>query len=361
MRRFWRIAGWVAVALVVAIFGLVLRTLNSAGAFVDVTPGFSGTCKAIAGVAGPEDIQIDRAANIAFVSSTDWRALATHPSTQDGIYVLSLIHPESGFTRLAGTPANFHPRGLSLYRSARTGALTLMAVNHPHGAPSTIEIFDVTESAQAGGGVTLKHRSTVSGDLLFSPNDVVAVGSDRFYATNDRGSHTALGAAAETYLLLPRANVVYFNGKGLRMVADGMRFANGINVSPDLSKIYVAETMGRRLKTFGRDILSGDLTLLNTLEIPSGLDNIDVAANGDLTVAGHPKLLAFLGYAKDPSKPSPSQIFRVTVEGGIPTGAKAIYTDLGGQQASASVGATDGSTLLIGSVFDPQMLDCTMK
>lgn len=361
LRHPWRIAAIVGAIIFVGLIAIVLRTLSVAGVFDEVTPHFAGTCKTIPGVIGAEDIQIDRLFNLAFISATNRRAPKGKPDPRDGIYVMHVGHPELGVEKLSGTPADFHPHGISLYRG-RDSALVLMAVNHPAKGPSTVEIFDVGETLGANGVVTavLHHRETAKGPLLFSPNDVVAVGSNRFYATNDHTSRTAFGVFAETWLMLPRANVVYFDGKTFKVAADDLRFANGINISPDMTHIYVAETTGREIRTYARDVISGALHMQSNFAIPAGLDNIDVAPNGDLWVADHPKLLAFLAYSRDPSSPSPSQVMKVRVQNSLPVSAVPVYTNLGKQIGAASVGAVSGKTLLIGSVFDPKILDCTL-
>jgi arylesterase/paraoxonase len=358
MRRFWQGIGIGVGILVIGIVLLVVRALNAGGVFTEVKPHFAGTCKAIAGVVGAEDMQVDRKARLLFISATDRRAGMTgEPNPQDGLYVLSLDHPDAGVKKLSGTPADFHPHGLSLYRDAR-GHETLMVINHPKGSASAVEIFDVTDGAD---GPALTYRAHVTGSLLFSPNDVVAVSSDAFYATNDHGSRTSFGGQLENWLLLPRASVVYYDGNLFRPGADGLRFANGINVSADGKFIYVAESTGRRIDTFERNPFSGQLILKNTLDIPSGLDNIDVDAHGNLWVAGHPKLFALIAYAGDPSKKAPSEVSEVTVAGGIPQSARTIYENAGDEIAASSVGAVDGSHLFIGSVFDPKILMCEMR
>ena len=361
LRRPWRIAAIIGAIIVVGLIAIALRTLSVAGVFDDVKPQFAGTCKTIPGVIGAEDIQVDHLFNLAFISATDRRAPKDKPNPQDGIYVMHIDHPELGVVKMAGTPADFHPHGISLYRG-RDGALVLMVVNHPTDGPqrsrfSTCMKHWVLAAKSARPCITAESGQ---GPLLVSPNDVVAVGSDRFYATNDHTSHTTLGVLAETWLLLPRANVVYYDGDSFKVAADDLRYANGINVSPDMSHIYVAQTTGQAIRTYARDVLSGALKVQGDFEFPSGLDNIDVAPNGDLWVADHPKLLSFLGYARDPSSPSPSQVMRVRVEKSLPVEAVPVYTNLGEQIGAASVGAVAGKHLLIGSVFDPKILDCTL-
>ncbi len=355
MRQVRRVAVVFSAVLLVGIVALVLRTLGALGIFTDVS---AITCDApalIHGMVGPEDMRYDATSNALFISATDRRLWPRHPSPKDGIYVYRPGGDSPPF-RLTGTAGNFHPLGISIFRAA-DGSLTLMAVNPPAQGKPAIDIFSVSDPKTAK--IALHEQSAITGDLLISPNSVVAIDKNRFYATNDHTSRTGLGLALETYLTLPRADVVYFDGSQFRVVADGLRFANGIAMSPDGTHVYVAETTGREIRTYKRSAFTGDLSPVSQLPIASGLDNIAVTAKGDLLVAGAPKLFSFLIYRDDPTKPSPSQIFRLAVDThGIPRAAELIYsgTDIG----AASVGLPVRDRLMIGSVLDPKILSCTL-
>ena len=67
-------------------------------------------------------------------------------------------------------------------------------------------MFDLSESG-------LVHRRTLADPLLVSPNDVLAVGPDQLYVTNDHGSEGGIARMLEDYLRLPNANVLYFDGE----------------------------------------------------------------------------------------------------------------------------------------------------
>jgi arylesterase/paraoxonase len=342
-----------AAMVVVAGLGMELRSLVAEGLFTHVRPGFSGNCKAVTGIEGPEDLQIDAQDGLVFISATDRRA--KHPDPRDGIYTMDLAHGR--LTRLVGMPPDFHPHGLSLYRDP-DGGLTLMVIDHHAGDRSTVDIFGVTV---LNGAARLKLRESVEGGLLVHPNDVAAVGPDTFYVTNDSTSRSAMGRAFETYALLPRGDVVYFNGSVFRIVASGLDFANGIQVSHDGAHVYVATTTGRALFTYERNPFSGSLTQVNSLSIASGLDNIDIDAKGNLWVAGHPRLLQEARFRRDPHDPAASQIFKVTMGQGVPQSAVPVYTNAGNQIGDASIGALIGKRLIIGSGLDDKLLDCTLK
>lgn len=357
MKTWKRIALTTSVVAVAGAAALVGRVLLMGGMFADVTPGFGGTCRTIGGVIGAEDLQIDRKDGLVFLSASDRRA--NPPSKMDGIYTLKLGDPAAKPVRLAGTPAEFHPHGISLFRAADR-SLTLMVVNHVNNlsaAHSSINVFTVTVE---NGAAKLNETGDIQSDKLISPNDIVAVGKEQFYVTNDHGSATPFGMKLENYLMLPRANVLYFDGNVFKEVVNNLVFANGINVSPDGGRVYVAETTAHRIQTLTRDLFSGKLTQEATFTLPSGPDNIDVDEKGDLWVADHPKLFGVLVYRDDPSKPSPSEIFRLPVKNGVPQEVQRIYTNLGQEIGASSVGAVADGHLFIGSIFDPKILDCTL-
>lgn len=71
--------------------------------------------------------------------------------------------------------------------------------------------------------------------LFFSSsvNDVIAVGPEHFYATNDHYFSDPFLKYLETYLNLRWTNVVYYSPNEVKVVAEGFDSANGINISPD--------------------------------------------------------------------------------------------------------------------------------
>lgn len=69
---------------------------------------------------------------------------------------------------------------------------------------------------------------------LCSVNDIVAVGADSFYATNDHYFSSGFYKhMAELLLAQPWANVVYYSPEEVKVVSEGYYFPNGVNISPD--------------------------------------------------------------------------------------------------------------------------------
>lgn len=347
---------WLAVILGLVLF-FALRWLTVAGVFTTVPANTPIPCTAIAGIEGPEDFAVDAAHDALIISSTNRRAPKAHPDPRDGLYFLKLNAPGSRPVKLEGTPKDFHPHGISLYR-APNGAETLMAINHLSNGGQAIDIFNL---AYENGAAKLTSRSNIEGGLLVSPNDLFAVGPDRFYVTNDHLTRTPLGRFAENYLLWPHADLLYFNGTDFRISVQQMAFPNGVYVTPDGDHLYLTVTNERRLIGFSREPYFGSLKEIGSLSIPSRLDNITADSQGRLIVAGHPSRLRDDQFRANPSKPSPSEVFRVTLDkSGAPVGYKIIFADDGSRIGAASVAAVVGKRLVIGSVLDNKLLECML-
>ena len=348
---------FVALAVVLAVMSITMwRFLAAAGYFTAIKKEVTAQCSAIPSPPGPEDIEIDRARGLAFVSAYDRRLLNSGATAaRGGIYVIDLTAPVEHWQLRPVTamePVAFNPHGISLYHGA-DGMERLFAVNHPAEGQHSVDIFDVA----ADGTLTLVR--SVTDPLLVSPNDIVAVGPESFYATNDHGTSNATKAMIDDLLLSRNANVVYYDGSTMSQAADLLSFANGINKSADGKTIYVAESLGLSLHIYARDEETGKLTPKDFTQLGTGLDNIDVLEDGALLIAAHPKITSFISHAGDAAELSPSQVLRVELagEGG---GGKAgtIYLNLGQEISGSTVAAGWRDLMLIGNAFEPKILVC---
>ena len=348
MQKLW----YVVLGLGLVVIGWVVHLLWSAGHFKTIEPHFAGSCQTVSGVAGAEDITIHPRTGIAYISACDRRALKAGQNGRGGIFAYDLKDPQPVPVKLTSGPGpDFQPHGLSLYIDA-DGRDALFVINHS-GGTHKVEIYDLKPDG-------LVHRRMVKDPSLVSPNDIVAVGREHFYATNDHRYTSGLLKIGEDYLKLPLANVVFFNGGEFKVAADGIGYANGINISPDGSKLYVAGTTQMTLMIFDRNLKSGELTLAETIGFDTGLDNIEMDAAGALWIGAHPQLLKFVAHSKDAAKLSPSQILRVTLHPGDEPRIEEVYLNAGQEISGSSVGAAYADRLLIGSVFESKLLDCRL-
>ena len=340
----------VIAVLVVAVLGRVgYKVAQASGQFIEIESVQADTCATIAVAPGPEDLVIDHATGFAFIAATDRRM--RDPRPRGSIYMLDLNDPASVPVEVLGdTPNDFFGHGVSLWRGS-DGALRLFAVNHPESG-ETVEIFDVAEDGQ------LQHAETIRSEVMHSLNDVVAVGPRQFYATNDQRFDGGIGGALEVFLGLPLGDLVYFDGEEAVIAASGFAYANGVNVSLDGQKIYVAETIGHNLAVFDRETNTGELSSRRDYGLSTGVDNIDVAPDGSLYIGAHPDLLAFTAHAGDPETISPSQVVRFDPEDGAIT---TVYASLDGELNGSATGAFWNGTLLVSGVFEPRLARCEIQ
>lgn len=341
---------WILLLLLVLIAGFVVKTMYDAGSFKKIEPHFEGkVIITYTNVAGPEDLDVDDESGLLFISSTDRRKSKTEKNNADGIYSLDLNNANGIPEQIESTYKGvFHPHGISVFR--KDSLVFLHVVNHNQQG-DFVEIFQYLND-------TLFHLRSISDPLMVSPNDVVAVGKENFYATNDHGSESGWKRSVEDYLKRPWANIMYYNGSTMSLSYEGMTYANGINVSLDGNKIYATETTGNRFLEFDRNPSSGELAFVNSIKISSGLDNIDIDVDGIIWIGSHPKLFDFIGHASDPEKHSPSQVFVLSpsINRRDQYTINEIFLDDGSKISGSSVAVKYKEDYLIGVVFENKIM-----
>lgn len=347
-------AGWLLAALLACFVVVLLDFMRHGGQFRTLKPHAPGICTPVPLTASAEDIQIDRARGIAYLSLLDRRAGMQGRETQGDLYALDLnAEPLQGNSALARVPPGFHPHGLSLYRVG-DGSLRLFAISHPKGQPHTVEIFEQgTEDA-------FRPVATITDPALRSPNAVAAIGARQFYVANDSGARNAWQRFGELVLRRGLSEVLYYDGETVRVVARGLKSAAGIAVSGDGLRVYVSETFGRRVRVYGRNAGTGDLTPLEDIDLDSAPDNLNFDADGNLWIAAHPKTFELVRHFISPTHPSPTQIFRWSPNAiGVPR-LEEVLLDDGRALSAGSVGAVVGRRLFVGSITETKLLSCRL-
>jgi len=353
MRLVKRLLKFIGLLLVVAAVGTVY-VLNRGGAFRKIEPHFAGRCESLPLDASAEDITIDRERGLAYVSYLDRQSLIKNDGTnvQGTIMRIDLNRtPLVLEEALLDKPAHLRTHGLSLYIDS-AGARSLFVINHPVNRgtePELVEVFDEVEPGQ------FRHRETFASSLFNSPNDLAAVGPRQFYVANDKALSGGLAAGLQQ-LGIGASPLTYFDGTEVRVVVDDIASGGGVNVSADGGTLYVAETSGQRLRVLARNPEDGSLRETARISLPTSPDNIDVAADGSLTVAGHANTVKLIQHFINGS-PAPSQVLRVVPDSGGAT-VDEIYLNAGDEISAGSVGVTYGNKLLIGSITARQILVC---
>ncbi|MBI1364875.1 MAG: hypothetical protein GC153_02820 [Alphaproteobacteria bacterium] len=329
---------------------ILSNVIAASGAFVKIENRLAEHCDTLRIFPGTEDVTIDPDTNIAFVSASDRRASKAGRPVQGGIYAFDVATYQTVRKVTSDDFGDFQPHGISLWRDP-DGEKRLFAINHRTDGTQAVEIFSV------GDGGALTHLASVTFPLLRSPNDLVALGPREFYFVNDHYFKRDFLRALEDWLALPSGNVVYFDGEHARVVARGLAFPAGVNMSADGSMVYVSEFMRRRVDFYRRDGTTGALKRIRTIHTPMGPDNIEVSSDGALWVAGHPKVFDFLRHMNDPKAIAPSEVIRINSRTG---GKSVVFVDTTGRINASSVGAVRDKTLIVGAVFDDHVMVCPM-
>ncbi|MEQ9466844.1 MAG: hypothetical protein RLN88_05495 [Ekhidna sp.] len=327
-------------AIVVLLSAFVLYTFSSTGFFREVNNTESYEVIAEIPMKGAEDFTISYEDGFMIISQDDRAGRRDGNPNQGHLYYLDLDSGDFTPKKLtADYELPFYPHGISLLK-LDSSKYQILVVNHARG--HTIEKFELYRDR-------LVHISTFKDGSMISPNDVVALTKDSFYFTNDHGYTSYWGRMAESYLGLSVSNVVFYDGS-YRTVAEGISYANGINISKDRKQLLVAAPRSFSLEYYSIEP-DGGLTYDRSLDVRTGIDNIELDENGDLWMGAHPSLLAFTSYAGGKSPLAPSEIIKVTGEE-----VESLYENDGSLVSASSVAAPYNDLLFIGTVMDESLV-----
>ncbi|XP_028725653.2 serum paraoxonase/arylesterase 1 [Peromyscus leucopus] len=269
------------------------RRLN---ALREVTPVDLPNCNLVKGVeTGAEDLEI-LPNGLAFLSTgLKYPGIKSFEPDKPGkILLMDLNEKDPAVLELEITGnklerSSFNPHGVSTFTD-EDNAVYLLVVNHPD-SKSTVEVFKFQEEERS-----LLHLKTITHELLPSINDIVAVGPESFYATNDHYFADPYLKSWELYLGLSWSNVVYYSPDKVQVVAEGFDFANGIGISPDGKHVYIAELLAHKIHVYEKHA-NWTLTPLKVLDFDTLVDNISVdPVTGDLWVGCHPNGIRIFFY-----------------------------------------------------------------
>jgi arylesterase/paraoxonase len=328
--------------------GFVLYVFSSTGYFREIESSntFGPVYRTIA-LPGVEDMALARADSLLILSVDDRAARRDGKEGLHGLYLVDLR--DENFKPISltdGIDFPFFPHGISIYQldSAKYG---LMAINHVEGK-HTVESFLLE-------GKKLTHLKTIKGTLLISPNDLVMMSAEAFYYTNDHGYTSKLGVFAENYLGVKAANVGYFDGKSFRIVAEDIGYANGIQYDFEKNLLYLASPRGFLVRVF-EVLLTGDLNLIEDIDVGTGVDNIELDESGKLWIGCHPNLMAFTAYAAGKKEIAPSEVITIEYQKGAGAKIESVWIDSGETMSASTVAVPFGDYLFVGNVMDQKAL-----
>ncbi|KAL4616894.1 serum paraoxonase/arylesterase 2-like [Arapaima gigas] len=247
---------------------------------------------------------------------------------------------------------SFNPHGISVYIDEKDHSVYLFVVNHPQGK-SQVEIFRFME--EENSAVYLK---TIQHNLLYSVNDILAMGPESFYATNDHYFVNDILKQLEHLIGLAWTEVVFYNPEEVKVVARGLAMANGINSSPDRRHVYLAEIYGHNILVLAVQE-NKELTPVKSVAVGSLCDNIEVdQSTGDLWLGCHPNAWKVASY--NPVDPPGCEVIQIQDIHSEKPVVKQVYADNGTVIQGCSVASFYKNKLLIGTVFQ-KALACDVK
>ncbi|KAM3928180.1 serum paraoxonase/arylesterase 2-like [Leptodactylus fuscus] len=244
--------------------------------------------------------------------------------------------------------SSFNPHGISTYIDKKDGAVYLFVVNHPQ-LQSIIEIFKFVEEENS-----LIHLKSIKHQLLNSVNDIVAVGPESFYATNDFYFSDSPMKVVEFFLGLSWTGVVYYSPGDVRHVVTGFYSGNGITISHDKKYIYAADLTAQTINVFKKN-KDWSLSPIKSVYVDTLVDNLSVdPVTGDIWTGGHPNI--FKISKNNPEDPPGAEVVRVqNIHSDHPIVTK-VYVNNGSVIQGSSCASVYKGQLLIGTVFHRALL-----
>ncbi|XP_022106946.1 serum paraoxonase/arylesterase 2-like isoform X2 [Acanthaster planci] len=314
-------------------------------------------CRVVPGIdTGSEDIYVLKNGLALITSGMNVAALGftMDPSAltwRGHIYLFDFNQPNANVTELSilGSfdQTDFRPHGISVWEE-RTQT-TVFVVNHKHQHDS-IEVFSFNEKMKS-----LHYLRTFTDSRMTSVNDVVAVGTNTFYFTNDGYNKQFFKRFLERFLKFPWGNVVYYDGNtgwGQVVIPRSLE-PNGINQSPDGRFIYVSSPVVGALTVYERQP-DYSLKPIQVIDLYTSPDNVYVdSSSGDLWFGCHLISYQTMLHFQDFRQPSASQVLHIQLKSKTAPYSYDIreaYVDDGKQISGSSVAAYYNNQLLIGSV-----------
>lgn len=344
--------GKVLLAFLAVLLAIFARTLldvcNKLGVFKDLAETEPGNCHLIKGIEyGSEDISI-LPGGLALISSGLKYPLMPQlsPDQPGQIFLVDLNKPTLRAEELRISRGfdveSFNPHGLSTYVE-KDGTILVFVVNHPK-HDSTVELFKFEEEHHS-----LTHLKTIRHDLLNNVNDIIAMSSQSFYATNDSYYSNYYLKILEFLLGLSFSNVVYYSPFEVKVVATGYGLLNGIDISVDGKYIFLAETAGHRILVMKINP-NHILTEIKSLTVEIGPDNLEVdPKTGDIWTGGCWNAWKMLLY--NPENPPGSEVIRIENILSKDPKVTEVYVNNGTVLQGTSVATVYKDRLVIGTIF----------
>ncbi|XP_072181032.1 serum paraoxonase/arylesterase 1-like [Diadema setosum] len=317
------------------------------GFFSSIYTHYPGTCRMLPGIVhGSEDIVVT-STGLAFISSGVLQIQEQSPSIVGRIFLFDFSHPDEDPVEVTVEGGGIHdngwiPVGMDVWESGPKDkpTFTLYVVNRKDGDVG-IEVFDFMRRDKKS---ILKHKRKITHQNIWRPNDLVLVGEDRFYVTND-GYFPKPVDNLELILGLKVGSVAYYDAGEARIMKTGIGLANGINLSPDKKLLYVSAATERKIYVYKFNA-DGSFTEVQVIALATMPDNIDVDKDdGSLWVGCHPSIYAVF------NKAGFGQVLKINLDSALNYTIREVFADDTGMIQGSSIACRHGDAIIIGTVI----------
>lgn len=283
---------------------------------------------------GPEDITWVAKDSFAFVACDARRKI--DPKTQGKILA---FYPDASWILLHDSlPFPFHPHGIAAL--IKNDSTFLYVINHRSQRLHTVEIFFLQNKS-------LIHQKTIHHKSIRSPNDLFVFDHEDFLITNEPNARSFLYKLFSLIFRFRTDKVIHYQ-RGEVSTFCKMAYPNGIIQIKD--KIFISSIWKRRIEVYD---LKGKY--LQGIKLDAAPDNIEKDEQENLWTAAHPNFRKFLKHYKSSKYPSPTTIYKIEhpTEQPVPM---IFWKDDGKNYSAGSVAAPYQKMLVLGTVFDPNIL-----
>jgi len=347
---------WIAV-LAVAI-GLTIKIMTDLDIGKVIYNHAPGKCRYVEGVGkGSEDV-ILLSNGLALISSGFYMPITPQKQEPGKIYVYdptkdaSKAEPLTIKSGQEWKSEEFFPLGISVWEEK--GETTIYVINS---FTHQVYIFELRLKEKL-----LIHKRTVADESISNANNLVAVGRDQFYITNFVHYAHPVGFALEFSQKLPFGSVWFYDGAKFVRVLEGLKGPNGIAVSKSKRFLYLATHTEERLRVYRieQSPAHTNLTLINSVDLYTGVDNVNVDHHGSVWIGAHPIAYKSVLHMLDSQKyPAPSQVLKIDFNADHSEWQlEEIFADDGSKLSGSATAALtpDGRKLLIGTVMHKMMI-----
>lgn len=330
------------VLFLIALPALAARPLPPADSRLDAT-----ACSRIPTGPGPHSLLPLPGTERLLISSHDRRAFKSPGE---------LYAYDTTAARLLRLPRTGEPRDLVLRPhhmdlATRRGETLLYVINHdeptPNGRRHSILVYALE-------GDRLAFRQRLTDPLLSSPNHLSVAPDGDLYVSNDRRDGSSV---MELVLRQRKATLVHYReGRGWRIVAEGLSFPNGVRAEEE--RVLAVKTFGNEMSAWPR-YEDGSLGPRQSVISLPALDGLNPGPEPDtwLTVS-HGPLVDFLRHKGNSTHASPATVYLVNT---ATRSYAPFFADDGRRISAMSNAVLAHRALWIGQSFDSFILRCPLR